>query len=250
MAFHSCVSTGWDSLDQIIDQLRRGDNVVWQVDNIDDYQRLVTAFVNRALANSERVVYVRFARHLPLIEERSDLVTVHRLDVGQGFESFSSQVHTLITREGRDIFYVFDSLSDLLHVWATDLMIGDFFFITCPYLFELNTVAYFALLRHRHSYKAVARIRETTQVLIDVYNYRGQVCVHPVKVQHRYSPTMFFPHLASRRGTWTTGTTSFSVPATCTPRTPWSRKSRTWSNSSAACCSPATSSSSGSSANT
>ena len=42
MAFHSCVSTGWDSLDQIIDQLRRGDNVVWQVDNIDDYQRLVT----------------------------------------------------------------------------------------------------------------------------------------------------------------------------------------------------------------
>ena len=101
MAFHSCVSTGWDSLDQIIDQLRRGDNVVWQVDNIDDYQRLVTAFVNRALANSERVVYVRFARHLPLIEERSDLVTVHRLDVGQGFESFSSQVHTPITREGR-----------------------------------------------------------------------------------------------------------------------------------------------------
>ena len=199
MAFHSCVSTGWDSLDQIIDQLRRGDNVVWQVDNIDDYQRLVTAFVNRALANSERVVYVRFARHLPLIEERSDLVTVHRLDVGQGFESFSSQVHTLITREGRDIFYVFDSLSDLLHVWATDLMIGDFFFITCPYLFELNTVAYFALLRHRHSYKAVARIRETTQVLIDVYNYRGQVCVHPVKVQHRYSPTMFFPHL-KRKG--------------------------------------------------
>ncbi|MBP7517270.1 MAG: PEP/pyruvate-binding domain-containing protein, partial [Desulfobulbus sp.] len=199
MAFPSCVSTGWDSLDQIIDHLRRGDNVVWQVDNIDDYQRLVTAFVNRALANGERVVYVRFARHLPLVEERGELVTIHRLDVALGFESFSAQVHNLITREGRDIFYVFDSLSDLLHVWATDLMIGDFFFITCPYLFELNTVAYFALLRNRHSYKAVARIRETTQVLIDVYNYQGQVCVHPVKVQHRYSPTMFFPHL-KRRG--------------------------------------------------
>ncbi len=45
----------------------------------------------------------------------------------------------------------------------------------------------------------MARIRETTQVLIDVYNYQGQVCVHPVKVQHRYSPTMFFPHL-KRKG--------------------------------------------------
>ncbi len=90
---------------------------------------------------------------------------------------------------------MFDSLSDLLHVWATDLMIGDFFFITCPYLFELNTVAYFALLRNRHSYKAVARIRETTQVLIDVYNYQGQGVrppgegAAPLLADHVFSPT-------------------------------------------------------------
>lgn len=195
MATHASVSTGWKSLDLIIDHLRRGDNVVWQVDAIDDYQRLVTSFVNNALADNERVVYLRFARHLPLVEGRSDRITIHKLDVEQGFESFSSQVHTIITDEGRDAFYVFDSLSDLLHVWATDLMIGDFFSITCPYLYELNTIAYFAILRDRHSFKAIARIREITQVLIDVYNYRGRICIHPIKVLHRYSPTMFFPHI-------------------------------------------------------
>lgn len=194
MAFYSHVSTGWDSLDRIIDHLRMGDNVVWQVDTIEAYQKLVSIFVNRATAAGERVVYMRFARHGPLLEERGN-VTVHHLNVDGGFESFSAQVHTIITREGRDIFYVFDSLSDLLHVWATDLMIVNFFFITCPYLYELNTIAYFAILRNRHSFKAIARIRETTQVLIDVYNHKRQLCVHPIKIQDRYSPTMFFPHV-------------------------------------------------------
>lgn len=197
MAYHSHVSTGWESLDAIIDHLRRGDNVVWQVDSIDDYQRLISPFVNSAIAANERVVYMRFARHVPLLEERANLKIYH-LKVEDGFESFSADVHSIITAEGRDVFYVFDSLSDLLHVWATDLMIGDFFFITCPYLFELNTMAYFAILRNRHSYKAIARIRETTQVLIDVYNYQGQICIHPIKVQHRYSPTMFFPHIKKK----------------------------------------------------
>jgi len=74
-------------------------------------------------------------------------------------------------------------------------MIGNFFVITCPYLFELNTVAYFAILRSRHSFKTVARIRETTQVLLDVYNNSGKICVHPLKAWKRYTPTMFLPHI-------------------------------------------------------
>ncbi|MFP3980377.1 MAG: PEP/pyruvate-binding domain-containing protein [Desulfobacterales bacterium] len=197
MAYHSHVSTGWQSLDGIIDRLRRGDNVVWQVDGIEDYQRLVSPFVASALTANERLVYMRFARHQPLMLPEDGPVIYH-LDTGNGFESFSAEVHDILTREGRDVCYVFDSLSDLQHVWATDLMIGDFFFITCPYLFELNTTAYFAILRNRHSFKAIARIREITQVLIDLYNYQGRVCVHPIKVEHRYSPTMFFPHVKEK----------------------------------------------------
>ena len=194
MAFYSHVSTGWDNLDKIIDHLRRGDNVVWQVDGIDEYQKLVSLFVNKAIANNERVVYMRFARHVPLLESRSN-VAVYHLNIDAGFEFFSTEVHTIVKKEGKDVFYVFDSLSDLLHVWATDQMIVNFFFITCPYLFELNTIAYFAILRNRHSFKAIASIRETTQVLIDVYSYKRQLCVHPIKIQNRYSPTMFFPHI-------------------------------------------------------
>ena len=194
MAYYSHVSTGWESLDNIIDHLRRGDNVVWQVDEIDAYRKMVSYFVNNAVAAGEQVIYMRFARHAPLLAPRRN-IRVYDLDVSSGFESFTSQIHGIITREGRNMFYVFDSLSDLLHEWATDLMIVNFFFVTCPYLFELNTIAYFAIFRNRHSFKAIAGIREITQVLIDIYSYNRKLCVHPIKIQGRYAGTMFFPHL-------------------------------------------------------
>jgi hypothetical protein len=44
----------------------------------------------------------------------------------------------------------------------------------------------------------VARIRDTTQLLIDVYHYAGNYYIHPLKVWNRYSPTMFLPHIKSQ----------------------------------------------------
>jgi len=196
----SHVSTGIEGLDTVIDYLRLGDNVVWQVDHIKDYKDIVRPFVDRAIKDNHKVIYMRFAQHEPLLEPRDKLI-IHHLDSSEGFESFSTKVHTIITEAGEGAFYVFDSLSDLLSAWATDLMIGNFFLITCPYLFELKTIAYFALVRNRHSYATVARIRETTQVLLDTYNcdnpaYCGNnFYVQPLKVWKRYSPTMFLPHL-------------------------------------------------------
>ncbi|MFY9398467.1 MAG: PEP/pyruvate-binding domain-containing protein [Desulfomonilia bacterium] len=190
----SHISTGLEGLDAVIDWLKPGDNVVWQVDDIRDYRDIARRFVARAIRDKRKVVYLRFARHEPLVEDQEGL-SVFRLEAGEGFESFSTRVHTIITSQGEGAFYVFDSLSDLLTAWATDLMIGNFFLITCPYLFELKTVAYFALVRNRHSYATVARIRETTQVLLDGYNLEGSFYVQPLKVWKRYSPTMFLPHL-------------------------------------------------------
>ena len=190
-------STGLEGLDSILCGLRKGDNVVWQVDSIDDFKQFVAPFVSAALSSSKKVIYMRFANHAPLISE-NNLVTTYNLDAESGFESFSKQVHSIISKEGVGAYYVFDCLSDLLSAWATDLMIGNFFMITCPYLFELDTIAYFALLRSNHSFKTIARIRETTQLLLDIYNFQGNFYVHPLKVFKRYSPTMFLPHLRQK----------------------------------------------------
>lgn len=188
------VSTGVKRLDDILTGLRIGDNVVWQVDGIEDYRNFVTPYVKEALSSGKGIVYMRFAEHEALVPEQ-DGVKVFELDAQDGFESFSTEVNRIITKEGPGAFYVFDCLSALVPAWATDLMVGNFFMVTCPYLYELDTIAYFALLRNRHSYKTIARIRETTQLLIDVYNCGDDYYVHPLKVWNRYSPTMFLPHL-------------------------------------------------------
>ena len=51
-------------------------------------------------------------------------------------------------------------------------MMGNFFRVTCPFLFQLDTVAMFPLLRGNHSYEAVARIQETTQLFLDIYSMK------------------------------------------------------------------------------
>ena len=187
-------STGLASLDKVLSGLKLGDNVVWQVDSVDNYIDFVKPFVKKALEEKRRVVYIRFSHHKPIIEGRKDIV-VYELDASVGFELFSMALNMIISKEGEGVFYVVDCLSYLLSEWSNDLMIGNFFKITCPYLFELDTIAYFCLLRNHHSFKTIARIRDTTQLLIDVYHYKNDYYIHPLKVWKRYSPTMFLPHI-------------------------------------------------------
>lgn len=194
MSVSSAASSGLPGLDSIINSLRMGDNVVWQVDNIDDYRYFVDAFVKQGHKDNRKIVYFRFAQHPPVLHGDTN-VKVYELEADSGFEQFSAQIHNIATEEGRDVYYVFDCLSDLLNAWATDLMIGNFFVVTCPYLFELNTIAYFAILKNNHSFKTIARIRDTTQLLLDTYRSRSKLYVHPIKVWKRYAPTMFLPHL-------------------------------------------------------
>ena len=76
---------------------------------------------------------------------------------------------------------MFDCLSELQVAWAADLMMGNFFCVTCPFLFILDTVAMFPVIRGDHSHETIARIQETTQLFLDVYSekeyIRKRLCV-------------------------------------------------------------------------
>lgn len=196
MAAFDKIDSGFDGLDRTLDWIRLGDNVVWQVSTVDDYRSMVAPFAHRAIADGRDLHYIRFAPHPPLLPPQAGL-TIHDLDPSEGFEAFTSDVHRIIADAGIDAFYVFDCLSELQSAWTADLMMGNFFRVTCPYLFELDTVAWFCLLRNRHSFDTIARIRETTQLLIDIYHDEDCLYVHPLKVWQRFSPTMFFPHRLS-----------------------------------------------------
>jgi hypothetical protein len=190
------ISSGIDSLDRVIEGLRLGDNVVWQVDELDSYLFFARPFAERALEDGRKVVYLRFAPHPLILEPREQLAAIE-VDPGPGFDHFSGQVNRIIEERGPEVFYVFDNLSSLVDDWATDELVANFFQVTCPYLRELDTVAYFALTRGRHSHGAVARIRDTTQLLIDAYLASGRLYIHPLKVWDRYSSQMFLPHVFS-----------------------------------------------------
>ncbi|WP_274363121.1 PEP/pyruvate-binding domain-containing protein [Paenibacillus thermotolerans] len=194
MNFHEKVSTGLKGFDQAIDYLRLGDNVVWQVDSVSSYRMMVDPYVTQAKLDGRKLVYVRFGSHPPILDN-FDGIKVYHLMAQNGFESFALAVNHLIEKEGKGTFYIFDCLTELLEYWHSDLMIGNFFTVTCPLLFELETIAYFAVIRNVHTYGTIGRIRETTQLLLDLYQVNHNYYIHPLKVWNRYSSTMFFPHL-------------------------------------------------------
>ncbi len=194
MNINNKVSTGLKGLDRVIDMLRPGDNVVWQVDSVSDYRKIVEPYVAQTRLDQRKLVYVRFGSHAPLLEAGPEVKT-YSLETQRGFESFAAAVHKLVEREGPGTFYVFDCLSDLLAYWYSDLMISNFFKVSCPFLYELDTIAYFGIIRNVHTYDTIACIRETTQLLLDLYQVKNKYYIHPLKVWQRYSPTMFFPHL-------------------------------------------------------
>jgi pyruvate, water dikinase len=187
------LSTGLPGFDQVLKGLIPGDNVVWRVDSIEDYQAFVTPYVRCAARCGHRLVYFRFASHPPLLDETAG-AEIHTLNPEEGFENFIASIHAVIERMGRGAFYVFDCLSELAGDWYSDQMLGNFFMLTCPYLFDLETIAYFALFRDRHSPLATDAIAETTQLLLDVVRHDQTLYVRPVKVQHRYSSTMNMLH--------------------------------------------------------
>jgi pyruvate, water dikinase len=190
------VGSGIKTLDNLLQGLRLGDNVVWQVDNLKDYAYFAESFVARSIDDGYKCIYVRFAAHPQVLKPRSGL-TIIDVDPSPGFDFFSTAVHRIIEENGKKVCYVFDNLSDLVNKWATDELLGNFFHFTCPYLFELETVTYFALTRNQHAVGTIARIRDTTQILLDLYHVEKQSYIHPLKVWDRYSSEMFLPHLVS-----------------------------------------------------
>ena len=187
------LSTGITELDSVIHGVMPGDNIVWQLDSIEDYIRYTHPFCIFAERTGKKLVYFRFADHQILIPDgvKAD---IYPLKPEKGFESFIGEIFRVIENNGQGAFYVFDSLSELAVDWNSDMMVGNFFMLTCPYLNEYNTVACFALIRNCHSVYTINAIHNTAQVVIDNYIKNGEVFIHPQKVDKRHSKTMYLLH--------------------------------------------------------
>ncbi|MEI8122560.1 MAG: PEP/pyruvate-binding domain-containing protein [bacterium] len=214
-------STGIPSLDRTLQNLIPGDNVVLQVNDIENYSPFVDRFVRHGLTTGAPLVYFRFASHRQLIPETHG-VEIHHIEPEAGFEKFVGEILNVIESKGRGALYVFDGLSELAADWYSDRMLGNFFMITCPFLYKLDTIAYFALFNKRHSFHAVESIHQTAQVVLDVYRNRETLFVQPVKVDKRHSPTMYTLHIWGAQDDFSpvTSSTTISDIVAQTPQ-PW-----------------------------
>ncbi len=114
MAAFDTVLSGISEFDQAIHYIRLGDNVVFRVSELQEFQIFLKPFLCQARRDKRRIIYVRFATHAPLIDQEAlpDILTVH-IPLSHRFETFTVDVHNLIEREGREAVYVFDCLSEL-----------------------------------------------------------------------------------------------------------------------------------------
>ncbi len=187
------LTTGIPSLDGVLRGLIPGDNVVWRVDDLDHFRPLVGPYCKSALERGRNLIYFRFADHESLIGEDSG-AKVHKLDPTGGLESFITEAHKTIEQSERGTSYLFDCLSGLADHWYSDEMLTNFFLLTCPYLYDVEAIAYFPILKEYHSYESIAPIHDTAQVILDIHDLKGSRYVQPLKVQQRHSPTMHMLH--------------------------------------------------------
>ncbi len=187
-------STGIWQFDDVLQGVLPGDNIVFQVDEIDDFKLFVNQFCYYANKENKDLIYFRFAQHKYLIPEDVK-ATIYELNPKRGFDFFLSEIINLIEIHGFGACYVFDSLSDLTVDWYSDVMLGNFFMLVCPYLYDFKTVSYFALFRHYHDSMTFKDIHNTSQVVIDVYHEKDNTFyIHPLKVFNRFTPTIFMLH--------------------------------------------------------
>lgn len=185
---HPIDTTGLPQLDAALTGILAGDNIVWNVDDIGQYRQLAVPYAEAAKRDGRQLVYFRFSDHDRLLPE--GFCEECRLEPEAGFEVFLHRIHAVIGEKGLGAYYLFDCLSDLATDWCSDAMVGNFFMLTCPYLYRLDTIAYFGLLRGHHSRHAVEPVRSTTQLFLDVFGLAGKLFVLPIKTQFRHSPTI------------------------------------------------------------
>ncbi len=191
------VPSGLEGLDNAIDHFRYGDNVVWEVGDIDDYAFFVCPFIDQSIEDNKNVIYFSFGKHQLLCEPKKGL-KIYNIDITKGFETVAMEIYDVIDAEGSESHYIFDSITVLQVEWIADFMMSNFFVVTAPEIRKRNCIAYYAVTRNHHSFESTTRIRESCSVMIETFKGTQHMYLHPHKVFQRYLPSIFLPHRVDR----------------------------------------------------
>lgn len=86
------IFSGIPEMDDLLDSIRMGDNVVWQVTELEEFRFFAEPFVTQAIADGRNLIYMRFAEYEPLLTPRPGL-KIYEFDSDQGFEAFTVDIY-------------------------------------------------------------------------------------------------------------------------------------------------------------
>lgn len=223
------VASGVGQLDQILDGLYIGDNVVWYDDAGSLASVFCLNFIQASQSQNKPIIYVTFDRSpRNLLEKLGPLAENPNLTIldcftwgkGAGSEVFlrfyyeagpewpcrivrvdeprqAGQVmdalygiHSTMTG---DVRFVFESVTGMQELWGGEEHILQFYSHSCPRLYELNTVAYWIMEKNAHSSKLRARINQIAQVAVELSVKRGTTSLTVLKAEKRGTDNLYKP---------------------------------------------------------
>ena len=84
-------------MDDVLDSIRLGDNVVWQITELEEFRTFAEPFARQVVRDGRNVIYIRFAHHMPVLRDLRG-IQVRQFDPDDGFEAFTVAIHEEITR--------------------------------------------------------------------------------------------------------------------------------------------------------
>ena len=86
MAAFEKINSGIPEMDQALDHIRLGDNVVFRVSSLDEFRLFVDPIVGQAKKDHRKLIYFRFASHEPLVEDCPE-VKKYEIPLSHRFET-------------------------------------------------------------------------------------------------------------------------------------------------------------------
>ena len=85
MAAFEKTGSGIPMMDEALQYIRLGDNVVWQVPSLDEFRVVAKRFAEQAIRDHRNLIYVRFAGHEPILEKQEGL-KIAEIELSHRFE--------------------------------------------------------------------------------------------------------------------------------------------------------------------
>ena len=164
------LKSGIPDLDELMDGLILGDNVVWVVDAAEVAALLEEALLREALRRGQRCMYVMASTNPARLAERLDpAVTI--LDArARGRHADPAVLESAIIEGARGTppgCVVVDGLDRLARRWGPEKAVA-FFSRVCPRLFDLGALAYWRAPRKELGNSFVEQISQVTQCVLEV----------------------------------------------------------------------------------